>query len=197
MKLILRADVENLGSLGDVVDVKPGYGRNYLLPQGLAMIATEANLKTFELERKKLQARMDALRAASVEELSAVEGVGEEIGRSLRDWFTVDWHLEVLQAWAALLPPPSLAMPLPLLVLTLTAAASSWMRLSVLLVSILCASASMPASSPTSPSRSFLTIRPLRKAKLSWKPRLLPRLSLPKKRLSPKLRLLNKSQAHA
>ena len=43
---------------------------------------------------------MDALRAASVEELSAVEGVGEEIGRSLRDWFTVDWHLEVLQAWA-------------------------------------------------------------------------------------------------
>ena len=43
---------------------------------------------------------MDALRAASVEELSAVEGVGEEIGRSLRDWFKVDWHLEVLEAWA-------------------------------------------------------------------------------------------------
>ena len=43
---------------------------------------------------------MDALRAASVEELSAVEGVGETTGRSLRDWFTVDWHLEVLQAWA-------------------------------------------------------------------------------------------------
>jgi len=43
---------------------------------------------------------MDALRAASVEELSAVEGVGEEIGRSLLEWFTVDWHLEVLEAWA-------------------------------------------------------------------------------------------------
>ncbi|MBQ7456312.1 MAG: 50S ribosomal protein L9 [Desulfovibrio sp.] len=63
MKLILRADVENLGQLGDVVVVKPGYGRNYLLPQGLAMIASPANLKTFELERKKLQARMDAQRA--------------------------------------------------------------------------------------------------------------------------------------
>ena len=43
---------------------------------------------------------MDALRAASLEELSAVEGVGEEIGRSLLDWFTVDWHLAVLEAWA-------------------------------------------------------------------------------------------------
>ncbi len=63
MKIILRADVENLGSLGDVVNVKPGYGRNYLLPQGLAMIASPANLKNFELERKKLQARMDEQRA--------------------------------------------------------------------------------------------------------------------------------------
>lgn len=62
MKLILRADVENLGILGDVVEVKPGYGRNFLLPQGLAMVASDANLKAFELERKKLQARMDALR---------------------------------------------------------------------------------------------------------------------------------------
>ena len=63
MKLILRADVENLGSLGDVVEVKPGYGRNFLLPQGLAMVASPANLKVFEQERNKLQARMDALRA--------------------------------------------------------------------------------------------------------------------------------------
>lgn len=63
MKLILRADVENLGNLGDVVEVKPGYGRNFLLPQGLAMVASPANLKVFEQERKKLQARMDALRA--------------------------------------------------------------------------------------------------------------------------------------
>ena len=63
MKLILRADVENLGNLGDVVEVKPGYGRNFLLPQGLAMVASPANLKDFEQERKKLQARMDALRA--------------------------------------------------------------------------------------------------------------------------------------
>lgn len=66
MKVILRADVENLGALGEVVTVKPGYGRNYLLPQGLAMIASPGNLKVFELERKKLQARMDALRAEAL-----------------------------------------------------------------------------------------------------------------------------------
>ena len=65
MQVILRADVENLGRLGEVVTVKPGYGRNYLLPQGMAMPATKANLKVFELERKKLQAEMDALRTAA------------------------------------------------------------------------------------------------------------------------------------
>ena len=78
MKLILRADVENLGTLGDVVNVKPGYGRNFLLPQGLAMVASEANLKVFELERKKLQERMDALRADAqslCERLEALEVV--------------------------------------------------------------------------------------------------------------------------
>lgn len=63
MKLILRADVDNLGRLGEVVTVKAGYGRNYLVPQGLAMPATDGNLKAFELERRKLQAQMDALKA--------------------------------------------------------------------------------------------------------------------------------------
>ena len=67
MKLILRADVDNLGRLGDIVTVKAGFGRNYLLPQGLAKKATEANLKQFELERKKLEAKMDALRAEAQE----------------------------------------------------------------------------------------------------------------------------------
>jgi len=63
MKIILRADMENLGKLGDVVAVKPGYGRNYLIPQGLAMLASPSNLKVFAMEHKKLQARMDSVRA--------------------------------------------------------------------------------------------------------------------------------------
>ncbi|WP_031484307.1 50S ribosomal protein L9 [Maridesulfovibrio frigidus] len=63
MKLILRADVDALGSLGEIVSVKAGYGRNYLIPQGLAMPASAANLKQFELEKRKLQEQADSLRA--------------------------------------------------------------------------------------------------------------------------------------
>lgn len=62
MKVILRADVDNLGRLGDIVAVRPGYGRNYLLPQGLASLATPGNLKVFEQERRKLQAMNDAIK---------------------------------------------------------------------------------------------------------------------------------------
>jgi large subunit ribosomal protein L9 len=67
MKIILRADVEKLGRLGDVAHVRDGYARNCLLPKGLAMAATPANLKVFELERKKLQAKMDALRSSAAD----------------------------------------------------------------------------------------------------------------------------------
>ena len=74
MKVILRADVENLGRLGDVVTVKNGYGRNCLLPQGLAMPASPANLKVFELERKKLQAKMEALRSSATDMAARLEG---------------------------------------------------------------------------------------------------------------------------
>jgi len=62
MKLILRADIDALGRLGNIVTVKTGYGRNYLIPQGLAKPATTANLKAFELERRKLQEQADSLR---------------------------------------------------------------------------------------------------------------------------------------
>ncbi|MEG2004935.1 MAG: 50S ribosomal protein L9 [Bilophila sp.] len=75
MKIILRADVENLGRLGDVVTVKAGYGRNYLLPQGMAMMVTPGNLKAFELERKKLQAHMDELRSVADTLAASMDGI--------------------------------------------------------------------------------------------------------------------------
>ncbi len=57
MELILLQKVRNLGSLGDKVDVKPGYGRNYLLPQGKAVRANAANLAAFEQQRAEYEAK--------------------------------------------------------------------------------------------------------------------------------------------
>lgn len=57
MKLILRKQVEHLGEAGQVVNVKAGYGRNYLLPQGLAYEATKGNLKVLEQEQAKAAER--------------------------------------------------------------------------------------------------------------------------------------------
>jgi len=53
MKVLLCEDVESLGWLGDVVEVKAGYARNYLLPQGHAIVPTESNIKSLEDERAK------------------------------------------------------------------------------------------------------------------------------------------------
>jgi large subunit ribosomal protein L9 len=55
MNVILLETVENLGSIGDLVKVKPGYGRNFLLPQGKAMLATPENMKAIEARRAELE----------------------------------------------------------------------------------------------------------------------------------------------
>ena len=57
MKLILRKVVENLGEPGEIVDVKPGFGRNYLIPQGLAYEASEGNIRRLEEEKEKAEER--------------------------------------------------------------------------------------------------------------------------------------------
>lgn len=67
MELILLEKVRNLGNLGDKVKVKPGYGRNYLLPQGKAVPVNAANLEAFEKRRAEYEAK-----AAS--QLSGAEG---------------------------------------------------------------------------------------------------------------------------
>lgn len=56
MKIILKQDVEGLGKIGDVEDVAPGYARNYLIPQGMAIVATPSALKKFRAEQ---QARIE------------------------------------------------------------------------------------------------------------------------------------------
>lgn len=65
MEVILLEKVRNLGDLGDQVTVKPGYGRNYLIPQGRAVMATKDNVAKFEAERAELEKKAaDALAAA-------------------------------------------------------------------------------------------------------------------------------------
>jgi len=65
MQVILLEKIANLGKLGDLVNVKPGYARNYLVPQGLATVATEENIKVFEERRAELEkASADKLQAA-------------------------------------------------------------------------------------------------------------------------------------
>jgi large subunit ribosomal protein L9 len=57
MQVILKEDVPNLGKSGELVNVKPGFGRNYLIPQGLAMVATAGNIKQIEHEKKVIAAK--------------------------------------------------------------------------------------------------------------------------------------------
>ncbi len=61
MQLILLQKVVNLGNLGDKVNVKPGYGRNFLVPQGKAVPATAANLAEFEARRAEYEAKAQAI----------------------------------------------------------------------------------------------------------------------------------------
>ncbi|HBU57351.1 MAG TPA: 50S ribosomal protein L9, partial [Gemmatimonadetes bacterium] len=63
MKLILKQSVPNLGDVGEVVNVKPGFGRNYLIPQGFAYIASAKNLARIEAEQARAaeEARRDFL----------------------------------------------------------------------------------------------------------------------------------------
>lgn len=65
MQIILLDKVANLGSLGDQVNVKAGYARNFLIPQGKAVPATKKNVEFFETQRAQLEAKLaDALKAA-------------------------------------------------------------------------------------------------------------------------------------
>ena len=75
MQLILLEKVHNLGDLGDVVTVKPGYGRNFLLPRGKAVRATKANLEKFEAERDELQRQANEKLAAAEARREAIDGV--------------------------------------------------------------------------------------------------------------------------
>ena len=75
MEVILRESITALGSVGDVVKVKPGYARNYLIPKRLAYQATEANKKRIEAERAALEAKEAKHRSTAEEFVAKIEAL--------------------------------------------------------------------------------------------------------------------------
>ena len=67
MQVILKEDVPHLGEPGQIVNVKPGFARNYLIPQGLAALASSRNIKMMEHNLKKIQKQIDAAKAEAGE----------------------------------------------------------------------------------------------------------------------------------
>jgi large subunit ribosomal protein L9 len=83
MELLLKEDVENLGARGDLVKVRPGYGRNYLLPRGLAIQATPANIKQIEMQRKALLKREAVERDTATQQADLIKEVTLEFSRKV------------------------------------------------------------------------------------------------------------------
>lgn len=79
MEVILLKNVGGLGALGDKVRVRPGYGRNYLVPQGYAVAATAANLEAFEARRAELEREAAESLAAAEARKSSLEGMSVTI----------------------------------------------------------------------------------------------------------------------
>lgn len=81
MELILKTTVDNLGEEGDVVDVKPGFGRNYLIPQQLATLASKQSLQLLEVEKVAIEARKQAGREEADELTKKLAGITITIGK--------------------------------------------------------------------------------------------------------------------
>jgi large subunit ribosomal protein L9 len=83
MELLLKEDVEHLGVRGDVVKVRPGYGRNYLLPRGLAIQATPGNVKQIELQRRALLKKEATERDTATQQAELVKELTLEFARKV------------------------------------------------------------------------------------------------------------------
>ena len=79
MDIILKQDVTNLGYKNDIVTVKPGYGRNFLIPQGLAILATERNRKILAEEMRQQAHKEQKIKDEAMEKAKALEGLKLQI----------------------------------------------------------------------------------------------------------------------
>ena len=85
MQIILTQDVANLGKAGDLVTVRPGYGRNFLVPRGLAVTATIHNQNQLEHERRAIEKRVAKERAGATELADRLNGMTLQFERRVGD----------------------------------------------------------------------------------------------------------------
>jgi large subunit ribosomal protein L9 len=83
MKVILRDNVDKVGNAGEMVDVKPGYARNFLLPKGLALVANKANQAVYENEKKQVALRQTKEKLVAEEVVVKLEAASVTIAVSV------------------------------------------------------------------------------------------------------------------
>jgi len=89
VRVILLSDQRHLGKRGEVVDVKTGFGRNYLVPQGIALEASHANIKYFEQQRTKIDAQHAKERDAAAEIAAKLSGLRLEVPKRVGETGTL------------------------------------------------------------------------------------------------------------
>ncbi|MCX4277543.1 MULTISPECIES: 50S ribosomal protein L9 [Muribaculum] len=102
MKIILKEDINNLGYKDDVVEVKSGYGRNYLIPQGKAVIATPAALKVLAEDQRQRAHKLAKIKADAEAVAASLEGVALTIGAKTSATGTIFGSVNALQIAEAL-----------------------------------------------------------------------------------------------
>ncbi len=102
MKIILKEDVRGLGYKDDVVEVKDGYGRNYLIPQGKAVVATPSALKVLAENQRQQAHKLAEIKAKAEEAAKALEGVALTIGAKTSATGTIFGSVNAIQIAEAL-----------------------------------------------------------------------------------------------
>ena len=102
MKIILKEDINNLGYKDDVVEVKSGYGRNYLIPFGKAVIATESALKVLAVNQRQRAHKLAQLKADAEATAKSLEGVSLTIGAKTSSTGTIFGSVNAIQIAEAL-----------------------------------------------------------------------------------------------
>ena len=102
MKIILKENVAGLGYKDDIVEVKDGYGRNYLIPQGKAIVASKAAIKQLEENLKQRAHKLEKIKADAEAAAAALEGLKLTIGAKTSSTGTIFGSVNALQIAEAL-----------------------------------------------------------------------------------------------